>query len=121
MKKLLVLALFLPSLASAQILPSGPVVVNDESETAGTIATGGTTQTALAASTARHGCQVINTSTSLEFVGASNPPLAPLAAATTAAGFGGAFNCNLTSGFVTQQQINIESATTGATYVVISW
>jgi hypothetical protein len=90
-----------------------PTVIT-ETASASTVASGGTTQTALASSTSRKGCQILNTSTVIEYVDINSTPVTPIQPNQY-------YTCNVASNQVDQQTIYIESATNGAGFVVTSW
>lgn len=85
-----------------------------ETVSASTITTGGTPQTALAASTTRNGCQITNTSSGIEYIDINSIPVTPINQNQS-------YTCNPTGTQVSQQTIYIKSATTGAGFVVASW
>lgn len=101
-----------------------PVVVTTASQVfanapvAGSVTTGGTFQQALATSVAQNGCTIQNTSAGVLFVFVGGT------AASEAASFqvpaAGYFSCNQ-GGSTLQNEIQVTSATTGATFVVVSW
>lgn len=88
--------------------------------TAGSVATGNTYQSALAASASRKGCGVYNTHASavlLVFLGAPGSATAGTSIPLPA---GGSFNCGSFQGLVLTDQISVTSSTQGATFVVVS-
>lgn len=99
---------------------SAPAPLTAASTTAaGTVTTGGTYQSALAASTTRKGCLLIDTGTAplAVFLGA---PGSATAATSIPIAAGGSLNCATAGGIVLSDQISLTSATTGAAYLVIS-
>jgi hypothetical protein len=81
-----------------------------ETDTAGTTsATPSTATVALAANSSRIGCQVINTGAAIIDVGTAATPIIPLNPG------GAPYNC------ISQQQINVSSATASVSYVTVNW
>lgn len=90
--------------------------------TASTVALANTFQTALAASTARMGCNITNKSTATLLVSQAASPTAAnsrILAAGTATTDGGVFNCS-DFGVTVSDLISVTSATAGAAFLVVS-
>lgn len=113
MKSLMGIALALLALpAVAQVArPTGYM------ETPGTVAVANTFQTVLPANPTRNACLLQNTSTATLLVYPG-----PLASATAAGSYqvgpGGTFSCSSGAGVINPNEINVTSATAGATFVM---
>jgi len=84
----------------------------------GSVTTGGSFQSALAASSSRNGCQIQNTSSAIEYI---NSSASPTTSNSNQINPYGTYTCSVTSMLVDQAAIKISGATTGQTYVVSSW
>jgi len=92
-------------------------------QAAGTITTGGTFQTALAASTGRHGCLIQNQSSHVMFVymgTLANATEAKSYQITALGGVKDTFPCNQ-GPFVLTDAVNITTSANSDPYVVLSW
>lgn len=94
-----------------QVTPSTGATIR----TNGTITTGNTFQSVLAANTARKGCRITNTSANAMTLDLGASPAAATAIPLAA---GAAFLCGTGDGFVISDQINLTSGTAGSTFVV---
>lgn len=86
----------------------------------GTVATGNTFQSALAAAPARKGCAIYNTHASAVLLVFLGSPGSASAATSIPVPAGGSFNCGSFQGLVLTDQISVTSSTQGATFVVVS-
>lgn len=98
------------------IVPWG-VLSASTTRSSGNIAASNVFQSVLTASTTRLGCMVSNTSTAAMTIDVGTSPASATAVALPA---GAKFNCATQAGLVINDQINLTSATVGATYSVWS-
>ncbi len=85
---------------------------------AGAVSTANTFQVALPQSYLRHGCQIQNTSSGVEFIGTASTPTVTN---TDQIQPGQPYNCLVSGSAVDQANVWITSATVGSTYVVTTW
>jgi hypothetical protein len=119
--KRLILGLLL-ALASCGVIPipaaaQGQRVTSVNGST--TITAGGSFQTVLSANPDRHGCLIQNPATATETLYVSVGQASPTTAASVGLAPGATFSCNV-PGYVIADAIQVEAATTGHAFVLVS-